>query len=100
MKFIILFEDNPDIPQNIRQLHMQQNLQFLEDNADTIRSAGPLFESDGNSAGGLWIVDVEKEAEIETLIHTDPFWETGLRKSHKVLKWRQVFENGVRLING
>ena len=42
MKFIILFEDNPSAPADIRKIHMGQHLEFLERNSDVIDAAGRL----------------------------------------------------------
>jgi uncharacterized protein len=47
---------------------MPAHLEFLEKHRDRIRAAGPLRESDGTPAGGLW------------------------------LAWSQVFVDGRRLI--
>ena len=98
MKFIILFEDNPEADPNIRQTHMAQHLAFLERHADRIEAAGPLSDSEGRGRDGLWIVEVAGLAEAEALVRDDPFWTTGLRRSHAILAWRQVFANGARLI--
>jgi len=91
---IVLFEDNPRADPAIRQRHMADHLAFLEAHADVIRSAGPLQEVDGSPAGGLWIVERATREEVEGLVHADPFWPTGLRKSVRILAWSRVFENG------
>ena len=35
---------------------------------------------------------------VQALYRADPFWPTGLRKSVQVLRWRQVFADGHRVI--
>jgi len=101
MKFAVLLEDNPAADADIRQKHMPAHLAFLEENREMIEAAGPLpvfgAGSSGGS-GGLWIVEAPDEETVETLIHTDPFWPTGLRKSVQILVWKQVFANGKKLI--
>ncbi len=99
MRFIILFEDNPDADPNIREAHMAGHLSFLEDNAHKIRAAGPLSKSSGEAAGGLWLVDAETERDVERLVRDDPFWPTGLRKSFSIFNWNQVYADGTRLIH-
>lgn len=94
MPTIILFEDNPDAPADLRAAHMPAHLAFLQAHADRIRAAGPLADPSGAAAGGLWIVDVETPAEAERLVREDPFWPTGLRRSVRILEWRQVFVDG------
>ncbi len=34
------------------------------------------------------------EANSINIISADPFWPTGLRKSLRILHWRQVFRDG------
>ena len=98
MKFVVLFEDNDDFAHK-RQEFMADHLQFLRDNADKIESAGPLNNArSGNPAGGIWIVEADDADAVEALVETDPFWPTGLRKSVRVLAWKQVFANGEVLI--
>ena len=99
MKFIILFEDNPSAPADIRKIHMGQHLEFLERNSDVIDAAGPLTDKDGKGRDGLWIVDVEAHDDAIRLVQEDPFWATGLRKSFDIIAWKQVFAAGIRLIN-
>ncbi|MEL6171321.1 MAG: YciI family protein [Pseudomonadota bacterium] len=99
MKFIILFEDAPDADPDIRTKHMKEHLEFLENNSSKIEAAGPLSDSAGEGRDGLWIVDVESEDEVNRLVHEDPFWPTGLRKSYSIIGWKQVFADGARLIH-
>ena len=99
MKFIVTFEDNEDMS-HMRQKHMAEHLSFLETNRESIDAAGPLFRVENNEgAGGIWIVDANTEDAVHNLVKSDPFWPTGLRKNYAVLGWKQVFANGVRLVN-
>ncbi|MEM7058523.1 MAG: YciI family protein [Pseudomonadota bacterium] len=98
MKFAIIFEDDPNADPAIRARHMADHLSFLEANADKITAAGPLSGPDGAAAGGLWILDASDSADVERLVHQDPFWPTGLRKGYRVLNWTQVFADGRRVI--
>ncbi|MFA3918119.1 YciI family protein [Ruegeria hyattellae] len=97
-EFIILFQDNPDADPDIRKTQMPAHLAFLEAHADTIMTAGPLFDATGTGKGGLWVVKAAAEEEAERLVHIDPFWDTGLRQSYQILRWQQVFADGVRQI--
>lgn len=98
MKFIILFEDNPDADPDIRARHMPDHLAFLERHRDSIEAAGPLMDPDGSGRGGIWVLDAPDARSVEELIHQDPFWPTGLRKSFRILCWKQVFADGKRQI--
>lgn len=94
MKFVILFKDNIDADPDIRTIHMPAHLSFLAKHSDQIEAAGPLAETKGAPAGGIWIVEACSEAEVQDLIHADPFWPTGLRDSYRILRWKQVFAGG------
>ena len=96
MKYIVLFEDDPAADPDVRSRHMSAHLAFLEENTETVIAAGPLMSSNGEGAGGLWLVDAAGEPEIDALVKSDPFWPTGLRKSVRILKWNQVFADGHR----
>ena len=98
MKFIITFEDNEELA-HMRQEYMADHLAFLESNQNSIEAAGPLFQaSNGQGAGGIWVVDADSEDAAHELVKSDPFWPTGLRKNYTVLGWKQVFANGKRLV--
>jgi uncharacterized protein YciI len=97
MLFAVLFTDNP-AHAAARQRLMPDHLAFLDRNAASIRSAGPLRADDGSAAGGLWLVEAAGAADVTALIQSDPFWPTGLRQSVRVLEWTQVFADGRRRI--
>ncbi len=92
MLFAVLFEDETSKAE-ARQRLMPEHLAFLGKNAAMVRAAGPLSEpGSGAGAGGMWLVEAESEAEVRKLYESDPFWPTGLRRSVRVLAWKQVFK--------
>jgi len=96
MLFTVMFTDDPERAEARARL-MPAHLDFLERNSSRVRAAGPLRATDGAPAGGLWLVEAADAAEVEALYREDPFWPTGLRKSVRVLEWKQVFADGQRL---
>lgn len=99
MHFVVLLEDSPSADPGIRKTHMPAHLAYLEANSKNITAAGPLSTSAGEPAGGIWLVEAASESEVEQLVHDDPFWPTGLRKSFTILKWTRVYADGKRLID-
>ncbi len=98
MLFAVLFEDNDD-KADMRSRHMADHLAFLEGHAAEIQAAGPLTDAKARApAGGLWLVEATDADAARNLVETDPFWPTGLRKSVRILEWRQVFADGRRRI--
>lgn len=98
MLHVVLFEDDPALGESVRGRLMPAHQAFLAENAAAIRAAGPLLESGGAAAGGLWLVEAPDAAAVEALVRADPFWPTGLRRSVRVLRWRQVFAEGRSLL--
>lgn len=98
MIYAVLFEDNAARAE-LRSRHMSDHLAFLDRNAGRIRAAGPLSDvRQDTAAGGLWLVEADALSEVEALVEADPFWPSGLRKSVRILQWRQVFAEGARKI--
>ena len=98
MIYAVLFEDEEKHADQ-RAKHMAAHLAFLVRHGSTVKSAGPLKDAiSGSAAGGLWIVEAEDSASVQTLVESDPFWPTGLRKSVSILEWTQVFAEGKRRI--
>ncbi len=98
MYFVVLFEDNPELGGDVRSQHMPAHLSFLKRHATRIKAAGPLQSSTGEAEGGLWFVEAASYEDVDGLVKEDPFWPTGLRRSVRILLWRQVFADGERLI--
>ena len=98
MIFAVLFEDNAERVA-MRTQHMPDHLAFLEANASAIAAAGPLKDTtNGEPAGGLWLVDADNSQAVQALVEADPFWPTGLRQSVRILAWTQVFAGGERRV--
>lgn len=97
MLFAVLFEDDAS-KADMRAAHMPAHLAFLERHGRQVLSAGPLSDRAGQGAGGLWLVEAESAAAVDALVKADPFWPTGLRKSVRILAWKQVFAEGKRRI--
>lgn len=98
MKYVILFEDNDEFA-HMRARFMADHLQFLSDNSERIDAAGPLRDAGtADPAGGIWIVDADDLEQAQSLVESDPFYPTGLRKSIRILEWTRVFADGSKLV--
>ncbi|WP_374655219.1 YciI family protein [Dongia sp.] len=98
MIYAVLFEDDFARAVEVRRRFMPEHLAFLERHGDRILAAGPLCDPAGEPAGGLWLVDAEHAENVTALIESDPFWPAGLRRSHRILPWQRVFNQGQVLI--
>ncbi|TXI11493.1 MAG: hypothetical protein E6Q76_02395 [Rhizobium sp.] len=95
--FAVLFEDDMQIATEIRKEYLRRHFAFLEANAASIRTAGPLSREDDAFAGGLWLVEAETADVVDRLVKEDPFWAAGLRKSVQIFEWNRVFAEGALL---
>lgn len=95
--FAVLFEDDRQNAAAIRKEYLQRHFTFLEANAASIRTAGPLSREGDAFAGGLWLVEAESSEDVDRLVKEDPFWSAGLRKTVQILAWNRVFADGCRL---
>ena len=68
MFYAVLFEDNTNLASDVRRRHMPAHLSFLERNALQIKAAGPLLESSGDPAGGLWLVEADSLDVVDALV--------------------------------
>ncbi|MGY5778722.1 YciI family protein [Rhizobium sp. LEGMi135b] len=95
--FVVLFEDDRQNAAAIRKEYLPRHFAFLEANAASIRTAGPLSREGDTFAGGLWLVEAQTSDDVDRLLEEDPFWAAGLRKSVRVFRWNQVFAEGALL---
>jgi uncharacterized protein YciI len=94
MIFAVFFADNAD-KSKMPAHFMNYHLAFHKSHGDQIEAAGPMKVADmGEPAGGLWLVQADQVEQVRTLVETDTFWPTGLRKSARILEWAQVFADG------
>jgi len=76
----------------MRKQFLSAHLQWLEQHQRTILVAGSVrSEIDAAPGGGVWIVEAQSKAEVESLFLTDPFWVQGLRQGVEVLHWSKAF---------
>lgn len=91
MIYCVLFEDD-DRHADMRQKHMQAHVDYLKRLGSAIHTAGPVRDPEtSRPAGGLWVVEAESARAVRDMVEADPFWPTGLRKSVRILEWKQVF---------
>ena len=78
MLFVARFTDKPGIAERRTQL-LQDHFKWLASN-DRVLVAGALRETtDGESLGGLWIIEADSKEGAEAVYQTDPFFANGLR---------------------
>jgi uncharacterized protein YciI len=91
MLFILRFTNKPGTSALITQ-HYPAHVQWLKENESHVLVAGSIrTDPDVPPIGGLWIVQAENKADVESLFKTDPFWVNGLRQGYELLYWTKAF---------
>lgn len=91
MQYVVLFENNPETCVTIRLSYLPLHIAFLQRHSHAIEAAGTLSDGSDPAHAAMWVLEAENEAEVERYVREDPFWPTGLRKSFKIMRWRQWF---------
>jgi uncharacterized protein YciI len=92
-----LLEDEPKNA-DTRPKYLKDHLAYLDTILGKLRSAGPLTDPATNSAaGGIWIIEAGSHDEVRRMLEADPFYKAGLRKSIRILAWKQVFAEGKKV---
>ena len=91
MLHVVRFVDRADRLRT-REEFLAAHLAWLEEHRDRVLVAGSLRrQAEASPVGGLWIVEAACTADVEALIHSDPFWTQGLRESFEILLWSKAF---------
>jgi len=95
--YVVLLEDEPS-KADMRPKHQAEHVAYVEKLLGKLRSAGPLTDPKTNGpAGGIWIVEAGSPGEVQAMLEADPFYKAGLRKSIRILAWKQVFADGKKV---
>jgi uncharacterized protein YciI len=87
MLFIARFHDKPDIAERRAEL-LEEHFAWLDANRDRVLLAGSVREDvGGDSLGGLWIIEADSKAEVESIYQGDPFFANGLRSKVEVFHY-------------
>lgn len=84
MLFIARFHDKPDIAERRAEL-LDEHFAWLDANKDRVLLAGAVkTDVDGQSLGGLWIIEADSKADVESVYQGDPFFANGLRSKVEI----------------
>tara|TARA_A100001037_G_scaffold304686_2_gene342319 strand:- start:292 stop:600 length:309 start_codon:yes stop_codon:yes gene_type:complete len=76
----------PDLRMKIRPAHIE----YAEDLGDTLYSAGPSFDDEGNMNGSVWIVEAGSRAEAEAITAADPYEKVDLFETKIVRRFERT----------
>src|SRR5690242_6876147 len=86
MRFIVLFDDSPEMAA-VRQRLEPEHLKFLEmHHAEVPMDCGLRNEHGGVYVGGLWVFEVASRARAVELIESDPYY-IACPRAYRLLAW-------------
>ena len=99
MLYLAMIEDDParvaDKPQ-----HQAAHVAYLDGNSrsGTLAAAGPMLDPDsGAQIGAMWSIEAPSAGEARKVVESDPFYKAGIRKSVRLMQWKQVFKDGKKI---
>lgn len=91
MLFIVRIMDKTD-SQPLREQFLPDHLEWLDQYQSIVLVAGSLrSEPAANPSGACWVVEADDKSQVESLLHSDPFWREGLRDTYEILHWSKAF---------
>lgn len=89
MRWIVLFEDTPEMMEH-RTQNRPRHVAYVNENKSEIVIGGGLKEEpEGIFVGGMWILDVSSRERAIELIENDPYYNPAYRK-YKLLLWGKI----------
>ena len=95
MLFIARFHDKPGVAERRAEL-LKEHFAWLDANRNRVLLAGAVRSVDGEPLGGLWIIEGESKADVESVYQNDPFFANGLRSKVEIFQY--VKANADRLV--
>ncbi len=78
MLFVARFSDKPGVAER-RNALMQDHFAWLRGNDQVLVAGSIRHELDGESLGGLWLIEADSKEDAEAAFQDDPFFANGLR---------------------
>jgi uncharacterized protein YciI len=90
MLFILRFTNKAGIADRLPELY-PAHVRWLSEHPQVLVPGAIRTDPETAPIGGLWIVEAESKAEVESMFQTDPFWVNGLRQGYEILYWSKAF---------
>ncbi len=94
MLFVVLCIDGPNAAE-LREKLKDAPQQYLINNQQSIKIAGPFLGDAGQSIGGLAIIHGETEDDVRALIEGHPLVKAGAFSRIELYAWKQLIGTAV-----
>ncbi|SFL77360.1 YciI family protein [Shimia aestuarii] len=89
MRIALIAKDKPGAL-DIRKANRDAHVAYLKSSGDTVETAGPFLDDDGNMCGSLIILNVEDMSEAQAWAANDPYKAADLFASVELIAWNKV----------
>ena len=97
MLFVAMMEDEPS-KLGERDKHRAAHLAYVESKLGTLQTAGPMHDPDtGDRLGATWMIEAPDAKAARAVVEDDPLYKLGVRKSVRLVQWKQVFKDGKKI---
>jgi uncharacterized protein len=91
MLYILYCQDDPAVSKEIRSLHKDAHLAYLDRYANLIVLGGAMLDEDGTTRiGSTLILNVNNRAEAEAFSMDEPFRRAGLYSNVWITRMRRA----------
>ncbi len=92
-RWAVVFRDTAEML-NIRaeQSRRDAHVAYVRAHPELLIGGGLRPDIDGDFCGALWIVESATRAQVERLIHADPFYVAAFR-TYEIYTWGKILED-------
>jgi hypothetical protein len=93
MRWVVIFKDKPEMLQirarkDLRDTHVA----YARAHAELRVGGGLKSDPDLPFCGALWVVELDRKAQVEDLIQRDPFYFPQYR-TYEIFTWGKILED-------
>ena len=92
-RWVVMFKDTPEMleiraDRSLRDAHVS----YAKSHPELLIGGGLKRGKDAEFCGALWVVEAEKQDEVEALVRADPFFVEEYRQ-FEIFTWGKILED-------
>ena len=82
--------DHPPHSMALRDELREKHRSYVLNNDASIRTAGALYDPDGNQCGSLLLFETDTPGQVREWLRAEPYYAGGVYQSCHVIEWRMA----------
>jgi len=95
--FLFIGHDHPPHSMALRDTMRKEHRAYVLANDSMIRSAGALYDPQGNQCGTVIAFEASDVAEVREWVEQEPFHRSGVYARTEIVAWRLAFNRFDRM---